>query len=266
MRQDCPEPVTESDNTMAFVSPKQRELIERDALILEVAREMLLERGYFGLTMDRLAHSSNCPKGTMYQRFGCKEDVILALALQSLESRSAMVERAATFDGKTRERVLALGEAVALFERLHPDESRILHTATGPIREKASIERVAALREEEHAAVGMLCTLLQEAVDKKELLLDREGATVEEMTYATWALVEGSLTLIESGVPKNTLGIEDPFTRMFRAFNVLADGYGWHPLFHEWDWEETLARVRKTVFPEEAQAVYGAGIWYGDRA
>ncbi len=250
---------------MVFVSPKQQKLIDRDALILEVAREMLLERGYFGLTMDRLAQASNCPKGTMYQRFGCKEDIILALALQSLEGRSAMVVRAAAFDGKTRERVLALGEAVALFERLHPDESRILHTATGPIREKASIRRVVALREEEHAAVGMLRTLLQEAVIKGELLLDREGATIEEMTFAIWALVEGSLTLIESGVPNNTLGIEDPFTRMFRAFNVLADGYGWHPLFHERDWEEMLADVRRTIFPEEAQIVYGFGNWHGDK-
>ena len=212
---------------MAIValSPKQRELLERDALILGVAREMLLERGYFGLTMDRLAEASNCPKGTMYQRFGCKEDIVLALAMQSLERRSAMMVRAGAFEGKTRERVLAFGEAVALFARLHPDESRILHAATGPIREKASIERVAALREKEHEMVGMLHGLLQEAVAKGELLLDREGATIEEMAFGIWALVDGSFTLIESGVPKNTLGIEDPFSRMFRAFNVLADGF-----------------------------------------
>ena len=250
---------------IATLSPKQREIIERDTLILEVARDMLLERGYFGLTMDRLAEASNCPKGTMYQRFGCKEDIILALAMQSLEHRSAMMARAGAFEGKTRERVLAFGEAVALFARLHPDESRILHIATGPIREKASMERVMALREKEHEMVGMLHSLLQEAVAKGELVLDREGATIEEMAFGIWALVEGSFTLIESGVPENTLGIRDPFTRMFRAFNVLADGYGWHPLFHERDWEDLLARVRRTIFPEEAQAVYGPGQWYGDK-
>jgi len=251
--------------SIARSSPKQREILQRDTRILEAAREMLLERGYFGLTMDRLAAASNFPKGTLYQRFGCKEDIILALALRSLEQRSAMMARAAVFRGMTRERVLALGEAVALFARLYPDESRILHTATGPIREKASIERVTALRDKEHEAVGMLHALLEEAVAKGELLLGRDGATTEEMAFGIWALADGSFTLIESGVPTHSLGIEDPFTRMSRAFNVLADGYGWHPLFHERDWDEMLAEVRRTIFPEEAQAVYGAGNWYGDK-
>jgi len=250
---------------IATLSPKQQEILERDALILEVAREMLLERGYFGLTMDRLADASNCPKGTMYQRFGCKEDIILALALRSLDRRSTMMARAAAFEGRTRERVLAFGEAVALFARLYPDDSRILHTATGPIREKASIERVTALREKEHEAVCMLHALLLQAVARGELLLDNEGATIEEMAFGIWALVDGSFTLIESGIPENALGIRDPFTRMFRAFNVLADGYGWRPLFRERDWEEMLADVRRTIFPEEAQAVYGPGQWYGDK-
>ena len=78
--------------------------------------------------------------------------------------------------------------------------------------------------------------------------------------------MDGSYTLIESGVTRNSLGLSNPITGMYHVFNVLADGYGWQPLFHEHDYEETLANVRKTVFPEEAQALYGAGNWYGDKA
>ncbi len=248
---------------MTTLSPKQQEILERDALILEAARELLLKRGYYGLTMDRIAAKADCPKGTMYQRFRCKEDIVIALALESLKSRSDMMRRAVAFKGTARERVLALGEASSLFSRLSPDDSRIMHTATGPIREKASAERVSALVEMERDSVGILKNVLLEAVRNGDLAL-RHDSMVEEMTFAIWALVDGSHTLIESGIHYSALGIEDPFTRLFLAFNVFADGYGWRPLFHELDWEETLAQVRKTMFPEEAQRLYGEGQWYGD--
>ncbi|MCP4639962.1 MAG: TetR/AcrR family transcriptional regulator [bacterium] len=250
---------------MNTLSPKQQEILERDALILDVSRELLLKRGYYGLTMDRIAAEADCPKGTMYQRFRCKEDIVLALALESFKRRSDMMRRAVTFKGSARERVLALGEAASLFSRLSPDDSRIMHTSTGPIREKASAERVAALIEMEKDGVGILKNVLLEAVRNGNLPL-RHDTMVEEMTFAIWALVDGSYTLIESGIPYNALGITDPFSRLFIAFNVFADGYGWRPLFHELDWEETLAQVRRTVFPEEAQRLYGEGQWYGDGA
>ena len=104
----------------------------------------------------------------------------------------------------------------------------------------------------------------RDAVLEKDLTLT-EGTTIEEMTFVIWGLVDGCFTLIEAGVPRAVLGLEDPYSRMFRGFNVMADGYGWRPLFVEWDWEETLANVRRNVFPEEAQQLHGEGQWYGDR-
>ncbi len=247
-----------------MLSPKQREIREREAFILSVARGMLLERGYYGLTMDRIADESDCPKGTMYQRFGCKEDIVMALARQSQEVRLEMMRRATSFEGQTRERAIALGESVALFSRLCPADSRIVHTATGPIREKASPERVEALVEVESQMFTVLLGVLRDAVLKGELVLQGH-VSVEEMAFGVWALVDGSFSLIENGVPRAALGLEIPYTSMFLTFNVLADGYGWRPAFAEWDWEETLAKVRRTVFPEEAQQLYGEGEWYGDR-
>ena len=84
------------------------------------------------------------------------------------------------------------------------------------------------------------------------------------MAFALWALVDGSYTLIWTGIPHDLLGMPNPFQQVWWTCNLLADGYGWQPLFAEWDWEETLARVRRTIFPDEAQEVYGQGYWYGD--
>jgi len=86
------------------LSPKQLELQERDNHILGVARELVLANGYFGITMDQIARESGCPKGTLYHRFACKEDILVAMAVNSSERRSKMMRRAASYDGRTRER------------------------------------------------------------------------------------------------------------------------------------------------------------------
>ncbi|HOD52371.1 MAG TPA: TetR/AcrR family transcriptional regulator [Candidatus Hydrogenedentes bacterium] len=249
---------------MAQWSSWQTEIRQREESILSAARAVLLERGYFGLTMERVASVSACPKGTMYQHFGCKEDLLVALAVACAGARLEMMERAAAHSCPSRERVVALGEAVALYTRLNPDGSRIMHMTVGPIREKASPQRLSELVHLEEREVALLHRILQDAV-REGNLTPQDDSVLKEMAFGIWALVDGAFTLIERNSPREVLGIDNPFSNLFRVFSVLADGYGWRPLFHELDWEESLARARKEVFPEEAQRLYGEGNWYGDR-
>lgn len=245
------------------LSPRQREMVEREGRILESARSLLLNEGYYATTMDRIAEASGCPKGTMYQCFACKEDIILALALQAHRKRMSFVRRGVSFSGRPRERMVAAGEGTGLFAQLNPEESRILHLATGPIREKGSPQRLQAIQTTEREVVGLLRDVLVQAVAQGDLDFG-ENATIEEITYALCALIDGAYTLAESGLPQYALGLQNPKQEMWWMFNRLADAYGWRPRFSEQDWEETLAEIRRTVFPEEAQRLYGPGAWYGD--
>jgi len=245
------------------VSRRRKILQERDSAILGAAEEILLEDGYYGLTMDAVASKSNVSKGTVYLHFGCKEDVVLALAQRAMVQRNDLIRRGAGFEGRARERVLALGEAMGLFQRLHTDQSSIIHMAMGPVREKASVERVAALVRLEEEATGILREVVEDAVASGDLAAPRAGM-IEELLLGAWALVDGAYTLIESGAVGASLKIKDPFHKVWRSFNVLADGYGWRPLFSEWNYEESMSRIRKSIFPDEAQRLYGEGNWYGD--
>lgn len=247
----------------AFVSPRQQELNERDSAILERAREIFSNNGYHGLTMDRVASACTLPKGSLYLRFSSKEDILVALAERASRKRVALMRRAAGFAGRARERLLGVGEAVSLFARLHPEDSRILHTAMGPLKEKGSPERLQALVYAERDTLEVVRGIAEDAIASGDLVL-RNGATVEEILLGAWGLVDGVQALIEGGSLQSALGIETPFHTVWRFFNVAADGYGWRPLFSEWDYEETLARLRREVFPDEAQELYGKGAWYGD--
>ena len=68
---------------MGTLTRKQREIAEREQLILGIAAEMLVERGYLGLTMDRIAAATEYSKGTIYQHFPNKEEIVAALATES---------------------------------------------------------------------------------------------------------------------------------------------------------------------------------------
>jgi AcrR family transcriptional regulator len=247
----------------APLSSIQQRRIDQDALILDHARVLLLEHGYFGLTMARIAEATEIPKGTLYQRFACKEDIILSLAEACLRDRLVFVRRGAGYPGRPRERFAAIGEAVALYARLRPDHSRIIHNAGGPLREKASPERIQAIMDLEVRTGRLLRGIVDQAVRLGDLCL-KPGDSVERITFGIMSLVDGAYGLTEIGIPQNALGMGMPVRELWLVYNVLADAYGWRPLYGDQDWEETMAEVRRVVFPEEAQELYGAGCWYGD--
>ncbi|HPV38223.1 MAG TPA: helix-turn-helix domain-containing protein, partial [Candidatus Hydrogenedentes bacterium] len=68
---------------MPVLTPKQREIREREERLLDVARELILAQGYHGLTMARIGNRLGVAKATVYQHFSCKEEVIIALAGRS---------------------------------------------------------------------------------------------------------------------------------------------------------------------------------------
>ena len=141
---------------MGTVTRKQREVRQREAALLGIARKMLIEQGYAGLSMDRLAEATEYSKGTIYQHFSTKEDLITALAVESSEQRLALLAKARTFQGRPRERMLALGFADELFVRLHPHYFRselIIHMA-GLESRASSARREAMTRQDQCVAAS----------------------------------------------------------------------------------------------------------------
>ena len=110
---------------MATLTRKQREILEREQRVLALARKMLLSDGYHGLSMDRIAEGLEYSKGTIYNHFSCKEEILLALMEQTAEQRRSLFARAAVFPGDSRQRITAVGVAAELFVRLYPDHFQV---------------------------------------------------------------------------------------------------------------------------------------------
>ncbi|MBX7256530.1 MAG: TetR/AcrR family transcriptional regulator [Candidatus Hydrogenedentes bacterium] len=240
-----------------FISEKRREILEREELLLDIARRILLKSGYHGLTMARIGEAAECSKGTVYQHFSCKEDLIVALATRSVDKQRTMVERAATLRGWARERMLAVGEATVLFARLYQDDTRIFQIMTGEaILQKASMRSISLLKASAHRTVDVMIGIVRDAIAHGDLTLD-PNTKPEDLVYPLWVLGDGLKGAAWSWMSYEEIGATDPYATIIKHGLILADGYGWKPLSSEWDHTETLQRVRRELFPVESRKVYG---------
>jgi AcrR family transcriptional regulator len=237
---------------MGTLTRKQREIQQREEMLLNVARKMLVDHGYAGLSMDRIAELTEYSKGVVYQHFSSKEDLVTALAVQSLQWRVEYFSRAAAFKGRPREKIMAVGVAEELFVRIHPHHfhsERIIKMAS--LKERVSDERLNDLKSEQNQCFGKVRAIVQSAIDCGDLSLPPK-LSPSDIVMALWSLSMGGYSLMHT---ERELLIENGVTAPFNGVRVhchaLLDGYGWKPLTAGWDYEQSYRRILNEVFPEE---------------
>ena len=237
---------------MGTLTRKQREVHERELMLLDLSRKMLIADGYAGLNMDRLAEAAEYSKGTIYQHFATKEDLVTALALQTMERRTLLFARAATFQGRPRERFMAIGVADELFVRLYPHYYRSeMIIKMADLEDRASAERLETLKRLECSCLSNVSAIIDDAIAQGDLTLP-PSIKPAEVAYAVFTLAIGTQTSIHifRTVLEN-LAIDDPLAASRNSMQALLDGLGWHPLRSEWDYDSTLTRIAREVFPNE---------------
>lgn len=236
---------------MSTTLRKQRELEERETRILAVSRPMLMEQGYHGLSMDRIAESLQYSKGTIYNHFACKEEIILALAVETLEQRSDLFQRAAASPGRPRERLLAITIAAELFARLFPDHIKVeTILRSESIWSKTSADRRLTMRCGEQRCMGIVAGVVRDGVAHGDLQLPAK-VTAEDLVFGLWSMNYGAQAIIASCESLAELGVNDPFVAIRDNVARILDGYGFRPLSSEQDYDQLRADVIAKVFPDE---------------
>jgi AcrR family transcriptional regulator len=230
---------------------KQRELQGREGRILELARAMIVQDGYHGLSMDRIAEALEYSKGTIYQHFSCKEEILMALVNQTTERRLDLFRRAAAFRGRSRERITAVGAAAELFFQLCPDHIQIEHTIRiSSIREKASDQRRLLLESCEARCSEVVRGVIRDAVAAGDLELSPDFG-VEDLAFGLWSITFGGYSIAATSPSLGNLGIHEPLLAIRGNCNRLLDGAGWKPLSSEMDLWPLVERIKREVFAAE---------------
>ncbi len=239
---------------MGTSSRKQREVQHREQMLLEVGRQMLIEHGFAGLSMDRLAEATEYSKGTVYQHFSTKEDLVAALAAQSIERRRSLFDRASRMSGRPRERMTAILVADELFARLHPHYFRSeLIIKMANLENRASSDRLRTLERLDSDCSDVPRGLIAEAIQIGDLVLTPprgEG----EILFGLFSLAIGThAIMLNHASLLSEWRIGPPLPSFRRNLQSLLDGYGMRPLSTEWDYEATRLRAMKEVFADECR-------------
>jgi AcrR family transcriptional regulator len=230
---------------MPHLSPKQSEIRAREARILDLARPMVASGGLAGLSMDTIAQLLNSAKGTVYNHFPNKEEIVLALAVQAVEKRLALFSHAVMMRGNPRERISALGIACEAYS----DHFRELFQTEILIRndnvlEKTSAKRQDILRNCEGRCMHVVAGVVRDAVACGDLDL-KSSHSVEDIVFGLWSLVYGGLMIEVTSPSLADVGILHPREAIRRNCNAMLDGIGWLPLFQRDQYDRLTKKVVK---------------------
>ncbi len=233
---------------METLSPKQLEIKAREKRILEIARPMVVESGYHGMNMDRIAEELETSKGTLYNHFACKEEIVLALAIQAMEKRVGLFRQAAQFRGKSRFRMDAIGVAAEIFVKQYSDYFKFEQILTlGSVLEKTSEKRQSLIRSCELQCMSIVGGIVRDAVANEDLKLDAP-LSPEDIVFGLWALTSGGYSIAFSSQSLSQLGLSEPFGLVKRHASALMDGFNWHPLSSTYDLHDLISRIEAEVF------------------
>lgn len=231
---------------------KERQKAEREKMILDVSRRLLLEHGFSGLTMDRLVKEVEYSKGVVYEHFKSKEDLVLALAVESMERKADWFTRAASFQGRHRERMMAIGVSEELFVRLNP---QYFHTEQiirmSLMSERASDERYSELFGKERSCFTSVLSIVNAGIESGDLTLPSQ-MVAPDVVFALWSHCFGAYSLMHTA--RDVLaaaGVTQVFTNVRQSCHAILDGFGWRPLSTEWDYDESYRGILREVFPQE---------------
>jgi AcrR family transcriptional regulator len=212
--------------------------------------------------MDSLASQVGYSKGTIYNHFPCKEEVLLALGIETQQKQTAMFRRAAAFAGTSRQRMTAIGVADELFVRLYPQHFQIEQVVfVSSIWEKTSERRRFQMRAGQQACMGIVAGIVRDAVASADLKL-HDQMVPEDVVFGLWSMSFGAHSIIAQSGSLTELGIDDPIVSFRHSINHALDGFGWKPLASDYDYLALFDQLPGQLFAAELAA---HSAWEGTR-
>lgn len=228
---------------------KERERAAREELILDHAQRILLRDGFQNLNLDTLAEAVEYSKGTLYLHFKTKEDIALAVVTRATKERADFFERALRFEGRSRERMRAIGFACCHFAKVYPD----YYNVEMMLKSHSFWEKADEARQHQYGMQGGRCfrtvhRLVTEGLQSGDLPQDK--LSPEQIVFSIASMAIGSHIMGLNTHATMMAGIEDPFKALCTNVDLVLDGLNWKPRSSELDSVAVDRRIKKQIFPE----------------
>jgi len=234
---------------MVEMTRKQRELEKRATEILRVARPILVSEGFQALSMDRVAAQMEYAKGTIYNHFPNKEEIVLALAVESMEVRRKLFEQASQLRLSSRNRMMGVGVACEFFTQ-NCNEDFVLEqwVRNQGIWDKSTPQRQNAVRQGEGRCMAIVVGIVRDALIAKDLQIP-ESISPEEFVFGFWALNYGSQILTHTSPSLPAIGINNPLNAIRIHCSTLLNGFSWQPLMDAETYTSEMTSLENRLLP-----------------
>jgi AcrR family transcriptional regulator len=226
----------------------QHRIAERESEILRIAGDILATRGLEALTMENVLERVNFSKGTLYNHFTCREDLLVAFHAKCFADHHAFFARGALFRGRSRERFMAAGMGHDIKCLLDPQPFRF--DLTEDILTAASERWRDAFFELHRETMGIFVGIARDGIATGDL---PGRFSPEFVASASWALGIGADALHEGGMIFRGLTRADFSSVRRQMYLTLQDGFEWKPLARDHDYEATRQRILTEVYAPEAR-------------
>ncbi len=236
---------------MTTQNRKLRERQLRQQLILDTAKNILSQEGLSRLTMERIATDIEYSKGTVYNHFSSKEDIIAALGVRCMNNLLDLFIRATSYPAPSRDRISAVVIAHSLYAQLNPIELQNMQMIKSQtIRLKASAGMQAEVLHLEKKITKIVIDIVSDGIASAELP-NEDSTTIDGIVLGLWSMGYGTNLLSTSGIPFKQIDMCDPLEVMWDNSQRLLDSYHWQPLSNQFDTTEKYLEICHRLFNEE---------------
>jgi AcrR family transcriptional regulator len=229
----------------AELTRRERQLIERENLILETARGIILEKGFLSLTMSELAEAVEYSVGTLYTHFETKEDLLVALAVQTISQRAVLFEQVRQAKLKTRDRIYGILIARLRLAESSPETFDIERLAASPsVWKRATEQRYQEMVAAEQCCSLIVSNIIEDAISEGDLAT--EHVHEANMIFGLWSLTIGFHRLTLSFDDLAQVGVSNIEEAVKINYRLLLDSYGWQPK-QDWDHESVEEEFRQNI-------------------
>jgi AcrR family transcriptional regulator len=210
------------------------------------------EHGFHQLTMEHIAEQAEYSKGTVYQHFACKEEILIQLCIRSMKNLHQLALRATEYPGSHREQLLAFVIAHGLWQQIEPNDIFMLQNLHGDgVLDKVSEKS----REQHHLLEQKILQIVISFFDNaiRDGQLPVVSLNAKELVYGLWSMCYGGQLLCCYQRPLVSLELSDPAETMISLVQVMLDGLDWQPRMSAAQSNQLLERCRDDFFAAEIE-------------
>lgn len=187
-------------------SRRQREKADRQAAILNAAREVFFQQGIRNATIDAIAARAQVAKGTVYIYFRSKETILATLLLEGLDSLNRRLEKAyAAAPPEAEARLRALAAAYLAFYHHERDYFRLMMAFDqGQFRESIRPDMYETILHRSLDGLHWLVRGIEQGIAEGRLA----PGNPRHLAGAAWAALNGVLVLISHPLRREMLAQE----------------------------------------------------------